>query len=99
MLRRDFLKIADGLSAATTLLGPARAAMAPDDNYDLVIEGGDVIDPSQSPRGKRDLGINARDEAIALQRVSARPAAETGLAWSKTAAMPHSGEHHASSIS
>ncbi|MDB5546957.1 MAG: amidohydrolase [Tardiphaga sp.] len=73
MLRRD-LKIAGGLSAATTLLGPARAAMAPDDNYDLVIKGGDVIDPSQSLRGERDLGIIARDEAM---RVAAR-ARKTG---------------------
>jgi dihydroorotase len=68
------LKIAGGLSAATTLLGPARAAMAPDDNYDLVIKGGDVIDPSQSLRGERDLGIIARDEAM---RVAAR-ARKTG---------------------
>src|ERR1700712_2698132 len=57
MLRRDFLKIAGGMTAATALIGPARAAMGPDDKYDLVIKGGDVVDPSQSLRGKRAVGI------------------------------------------
>ena len=37
--------------------GPALAAMGPDDKFDLVIKGGDVLDPSQSLRGKRDIGI------------------------------------------
>ena len=36
---------------------PARAAMGPNDKFDLVIKGGDVLDPSQSLRGKRDIGI------------------------------------------
>ena len=31
--------------------------MAPTDKFDLVIKGGDVLDPSQSLRGKRDIGI------------------------------------------
>ena len=31
--------------------------MAPTDKFDLVIKGGDVLDPSQSFRGKRDVGI------------------------------------------
>jgi dihydroorotase len=31
--------------------------MAPTDKFDLVIKGGDVLDPSQSLRGKRDVGI------------------------------------------
>ncbi len=31
--------------------------MGPNDKFDLVIKGGDVIDPSQSLRGKRDIGI------------------------------------------
>nr|WP_155262409.1 amidohydrolase/deacetylase family metallohydrolase [Bradyrhizobium sp. BR2003] len=31
--------------------------MGPDDKFDLVIKNGDVIDPSQSLRGKRDIGI------------------------------------------
>ena len=31
--------------------------MGPADKFDLVIKGGDVLDPSQSLRGKRDIGI------------------------------------------
>src|SRR5262252_5309517 len=37
--------------------GPALAAMGPNDKFDLVIKGGDVLDPSQSLRGRRDIGI------------------------------------------
>ncbi|WP_050423086.1 amidohydrolase family protein [Bradyrhizobium tropiciagri] len=54
--RRDFLK-ATGSAAASVIAGPAAAAMGPDDKFDLVIKSGDVIDPSQSLRGKRDIGI------------------------------------------
>ena len=32
--------------------------MGPNDKFDLVIKGGDVLDPSQSLRGKRDIGIH-----------------------------------------
>src|SRR3954467_9392757 len=52
--RRNFIATA-GSFAAT--VGPARAAMAPDDKFDLVIKGGDVLDPSQGLRGRRDIGI------------------------------------------
>jgi dihydroorotase len=52
--RRRFVATA-GSFAAT--VGPARAAMAPDDKFDLVIKGGDVLDPSQGLRGRRDIGI------------------------------------------
>ena len=31
--------------------------MGPADKFDLVIKGGEVLDPSQSLRGKRDIGI------------------------------------------
>ena len=31
--------------------------MGPADKFDLVIKGGEVLDPSQSLRGKRDVGI------------------------------------------
>ena len=54
--RRDFLGSA-GAFALTALTHPARAAMGPNDKFDLVIKGGDVLDPSQSLRGKRDIGI------------------------------------------
>src|ERR1044071_9953970 len=51
--RREFLSS----TAAALATGPAFAAMAPNDKFDLVIKGGDVLDPSQSLRGKRDIGI------------------------------------------
>ncbi len=43
--------------ALTAAAGPAFAAMGPDDKFDLVIKGGEVLDPSQSLRGRRDIGI------------------------------------------
>jgi dihydroorotase len=53
--RRDFLVGAG--SFVFVAGGPARAAMSPDDKFDLLIKGGDVLDPSQSLRGRRDIGI------------------------------------------
>jgi dihydroorotase len=55
--RRDFLALSGSGVAAASGLAPARAAMGPTDKFDLVIKGGDVLDPSQSLRGKRDIGI------------------------------------------
>jgi dihydroorotase len=52
--RRSFL---GGAGALALMTGPARAAMGPDDKFDLVIKGGDVLDPSQGLRGRRDIGI------------------------------------------
>jgi len=43
--------------ALTAAGGPALAAIGPDDKFDLVIKGGEVLDPSQSLRGRRDIGI------------------------------------------
>jgi len=54
--RRNFLALS-GSAAAAALTGRADAAMGPNDKFDLVIKGGDVLDPSQSLRGKRDIGI------------------------------------------
>jgi dihydroorotase len=46
------------LAAGTAgAIGSASAAIGPDDTFDLLIKGGDVLDPSQSLRGKRDIGI------------------------------------------
>jgi dihydroorotase len=45
---------AAGLAAAG---GAARAAMGPNDKFDLVIKGADVLDSSQGLRGARDIGI------------------------------------------
>src|SRR6266851_8554792 len=58
--RRDFLVSTGSFAlvvAAATLGGSAHAAIGPDDKFDLVIKGADVLDPSQSLRGKRDIGI------------------------------------------
>jgi dihydroorotase len=54
--RRDFL-VLSGSAAAMAVSGAANAAMGPNDKYDLVIRGGEVLDPSQSLRAKRDIGI------------------------------------------
>jgi dihydroorotase len=54
--RRDFLATTASF-ALTATAGSALAAMGPNDKFDLVIKGGDVLDPSQSLRGKRDIGI------------------------------------------
>jgi len=54
--RRNFLSLS-GSAAVAVLSGGANAAMGPNDKFDLVIKGGDVLDPSQGLRGKRDIGI------------------------------------------
>lgn len=46
--RRDFLS-STGSFALAAATAPAFAAMGPNDKFDLVIKGGDVLDPSQSP--------------------------------------------------
>jgi len=57
--RRNFLKFTGSAAAGAMSQGlnSADAAMGPADKFDLVIKGGDVLDPSQSLRGKRDIGI------------------------------------------
>jgi dihydroorotase len=73
--RRNFLALS-GSAAAATLSGRlASAAMGPNDKFDLVIKGGDVLDPSQSLRGKRDIGIRwGAIEAIENEIPAARAA-------------------------
>ena len=73
--RRNFLLT--GSAAAAALSGRfttfANAAMGPSDKFDLVIKGGDVLDPSQSLRGKRDIGIRwGMIEAIETEIPAAR---------------------------
>jgi dihydroorotase len=58
--RRDILLKSGALAALATggrVIANAQAAIGPNDKFDLVIRGGEVIDPSQSLRGKRDIGI------------------------------------------
>ena len=61
--RRCFLR---GTVSAAVVLGsagllrPVLAATAPfgpADKFDLVVKGGDILDPSQSLRARRDIGI------------------------------------------
>src|SRR6202048_3806832 len=54
--RRHFLELT-GSTALALLSGSSDAAMGPNDKFDLVIKGGEVLDPSQSLKGKRDIGI------------------------------------------
>ena len=48
-----------GACAALVALAPrvARAAMGPNDKFDLLVRNANVLDPSQSLAGKRDIGI------------------------------------------
>jgi dihydroorotase len=74
--RRNFLALS-GSAAAATLSGrftnSADAAMGPNDKFDLVIKGGNVLDPSQSLSGKRDIGIRwGAIEAIEAEIPAAR---------------------------
>ncbi len=55
--RRDLLGTAASFALTAAIGTSARAAMGPDDKFDLVIKGGDVLDPSQALRGRRDIGI------------------------------------------
>jgi dihydroorotase len=71
--RRHFL----AGSAAAALSGPAFGAMGPNDKFDLVIKGGDVLDPSQSLRGKRDIGIRWGVIEAVEPEISAARAART----------------------
>src|SRR6516165_7402064 len=55
--RRQFLSTAGSFTLIAASTSLADAAMGPNDEFDLVIKGGDVLDPSQSLRAKRDIGI------------------------------------------
>src|SRR5262249_35358529 len=58
--RRQFLSQSGSLLALGVTgvgSGTALAAMGPNDKFDLVIKGGEVLDPSQNLRAKRDVGI------------------------------------------
>ena len=81
-------QVAAGIGAALAagMFGSvARAAMGPNDKFDLVIKGGEVLDPSQNLRGKRDIGMRfGKIEAVEADipvaranRVSCRPILES----------------------
>jgi dihydroorotase len=54
--RREFLAGAGSFAFAAALPGQALGAMGPDDKFDLVIKAADVLAPSHSLRGRRDIG-------------------------------------------
>src|SRR6478752_4787306 len=54
--RRAFLASTASLAVTAGITG-TQAAMGPNDKFNLLIKGGDVLDPSQSLRGRRDIGI------------------------------------------
>jgi dihydroorotase len=56
--RRQLLSGGLALGAFSAIgAGPARAALGPNEKYDLVVKGGEVLDPSQNLRARRDIGI------------------------------------------
>jgi len=58
--RRRFLAQSASLLAlgANGIGGDAAlAAMGPNDKFDLLVKGGEVLDPSQNLRARRDIGI------------------------------------------
>ncbi len=63
--RRRFILGLAASGTLATLPGAVRAAMGPNDKFDLVIKGGEVLDPSQRLRGVRDIGMrNGVIEAV-----------------------------------
>ena len=54
--RRALLR-AGGTLAMLGASGAARAAMGPNDRYDLLVRNAEVLDPSQGLSGRRDIGI------------------------------------------
>jgi dihydroorotase len=55
--RRQLLQAGASFAALGALPGAALAAMGPEDKFDLLIRNANVMDPSQSLSGKRDIGI------------------------------------------
>ena len=83
--RRFVLAIASSLAAAT-LPQAVRAAMGPTDKFDLVIRGGEVLDPSQRLRAVRDIGIkNGMIEAVETAIPAERAASTRNQHWNFSA--------------
>jgi dihydroorotase len=71
--RRRFVRAGFSLAALGALPGAARAAMRPDDKFDLLIRNANALDPSQGLAARRDIGIRygvieAVDPGIAPER-------------------------------
>jgi dihydroorotase len=79
--RRDFL-IGTAAGGAVLGLGAGRSALAQlgvggQDKFDLVIKGGEVLDPSQNLRARRDIGIRNAVIAALESDIPAARAAQT----------------------
>ncbi len=55
--RRQFLGAGAGAAALAAVPGAVRAAMGPNDKFDLLVRNCKVLDPSQGLSGMRDIGI------------------------------------------
>jgi len=55
--RRRFVLGIGAAAAAASLPAAIHAAMGPNDKFDLLIKGGEVVDPSQNLHAVRDVGI------------------------------------------
>jgi dihydroorotase len=82
--RRQWLGGAGTLAGFAFAPGLARAAMGPDDKFDLVVQGAEVLDPSQNLRARRDIGvrfgrIEALEETIPAERAHRLLSAEGNL--------------------
>jgi dihydroorotase len=80
--RRSFLRHTALVTPALVLAsamppGTAAAALAPGDKYDLVIKGGELLDPSQNLRGRRDIGIKNAVIAAVEAEIAADLAKQT----------------------
>jgi len=63
--RRRFVAGMGAVFAGGLLSTAVRAAMGPEDKFDLVVKGGELLDPSQSLRARRDIGMRfGRIEAV-----------------------------------
>ena len=71
--RRRFVAGMGAAFAGSILSSAVRAAMGPEDKFDLVVKGGELLDPSQNLRGKRDIGMRfGRIEALEADIPAAR---------------------------
>src|SRR5438477_6197392 len=71
--RRRFVAGMGAAFAGGLLSSAVRAAMGPEDKFDLVVKGGELLDPSQNLRGKRDIGMRfGRIEAVEADIPAAR---------------------------
>ena len=73
--RRHFLMAGSSAAVLAALPMAARAAMGPNDKFDLLVRNANVLDPSQNLSGRRDIGIRygqieAIEPSIAAERAN-----------------------------